>query len=200
MLSQQLEQAFRSRADTMETIEPASTVDAVTGAALDSGFDLGSLGLDSDATALPQLAKADAQADAKADDNLLDFDLGGLSFEPVAATGTANAVHDDATAVPDLQFDMEPFAPLEAPAKRARSARQRLPASSDSLDDLAFDMNFDAPATVQPEQSPVVRRGRCLRARPVEERPEHRHRHGRPGARIRPDAAAGSRPRPRRPT
>jgi len=143
LLSQQLEQAFRNRGDTMETIEPASTVDAVTGVSLDKGFDLDSLGLDQDATALPQ-ATADARADARADDNLLDFDLGGLSFEPVAATGTANAVHDDATAVPDLQFDMEPFAPLEAPAG----------AANESLDDLAFDMNFDTPATAHGAESP----------------------------------------------
>ena len=154
MLSQQLEQAFRSRGDTMATIEPASTVDAVTGAPLDSGFDLGSLGLDSDATALPQLDKADAKAedkaDAKAEDNLLDFDLGGLSFEPVAAAGAANAVHDDA-----LQFDMEPFAPLEAPAS-APAAPTAAPvvASNDGMDDLAFDLQFDAPATSVPEQQP----------------------------------------------
>jgi pilus assembly protein FimV len=144
LLSQQLEQAFRSRADTMETIEPASTVDAVTGASLDSGFDLDSLGLDSDATALPQ-----AKADAQADDNLLDFDLGGLSFEPVAATGSANAVHDDATAVPDLQFDMEPFAPLEP------ASGTPVVADGESLDDLAFDMNFDAPAAPAPAASPL---------------------------------------------
>jgi pilus assembly protein FimV len=144
MLSQQLEQAFRSRGDTAEIIEPDSTVDAVTGAPLDSGFDLDSLGLDRDATALPQFGDAEpqsaAKADAQADDNLLDFDLGGLSFEPVASTGTANAVHDDATAVPDLQFDMEPFAPLE-PASGTPVVANR-----ESLDDLAFDMNFDAPA------------------------------------------------------
>jgi pilus assembly protein FimV len=151
MLSQQLEQAFRSRGDTMETIEPASTVDAVTGAPLDSGFDLGSLGLDNDATALPQLAKADTQADDKAEDNLLDFDLGGLSFEPVAAAGTASAVHDEA-----LQFDMEPFAPLESPASVPAAPAAPVLASSESLDDLAFDMNFDAPATIQPEQAPGV--------------------------------------------
>ncbi|MBA4094760.1 MAG: hypothetical protein C0489_11835, partial [Candidatus Accumulibacter sp.] len=131
MLSQQLEQAFRSRGDAPEAIEPASTVDAVTGAPLGGDFDLDSLGLDKDATALPQ---------AKTEDNLLDFDLGGLSFEPVAATGTANAVHDDATAVPDLQFEMEPFAPLE-PASGTPAV-----ANSDKLDELAFDMNFDAPA------------------------------------------------------
>jgi pilus assembly protein FimV len=143
MLSQQLEQAFRNRGDTPEIVEPASTVDAVTGAPLDSGFDLDSLGIDHDATALPQLAGTDTPQ-AKAEDNLLDFDLGGLSFEPVAAGGTMNAVHDDATAVPDLQFDMEPFAPLE-PASGTPAV-----ASGESLDDLAFDMNFDTPAPSQP--------------------------------------------------
>jgi len=149
MLSQQLEQAFRKRGDSTEMLEPESTVDAVTGAPLDSGFNLDSLGLDQDATALPQLADADATPAARADDNLLDFDLGGLSFEPVAASGTENAVHDDATAVPDLQFDMEPFAPLE-PASGTPAVT-----SSDSLDDLAFDMNFDAPAA-QPAAAPTV--------------------------------------------
>jgi pilus assembly protein FimV len=167
LLSQQLEQAFRNRGDTPEIIEPDSTVDAVTGAPLDTGFNLDSIGLDNDATALPQLAKtphtaatADAKADAKAEDNLLDFDLGGLSFEPVAATGIDSAVHDDATAVPDLQFDMEPFAPLES---QAGTSPAGMPASGtpavtagESLDDLAFDMDFDAPATAQPATSSVL--------------------------------------------
>ncbi|WP_162244816.1 FimV/HubP family polar landmark protein [Massilia sp. Leaf139] len=146
MLSQQLEQAFRSRGDNTEIIEPAATVDAVTGAPLDKGFDLGSLGLDNDATALPQAV----QADAKADDNLLDFDLGGLSFEPVAVAGTENAVHDDPTAVPDLQFDMEPFAPLE-PASGTPAVTD-----SASLDELAFDMNFDTPAANAPASAPAA--------------------------------------------
>jgi len=145
MLSQQLEQAFRTRGEPLEVIEPESTVDAVTGAPLDSGFDLDSLGLDHDATALPQFGGTDAAPTvAKQDDNLLDFDLGGLSFEPVAAPGSMNAVHDDATAVPDLQFDMEPFAPLE-PASGTPAVD-----GGESLDDLSFDMHFDAPATSQP--------------------------------------------------
>jgi pilus assembly protein FimV len=147
MLSQQLEQAFRNRGDTPEVIEPDATVDAVTGAPLDTGFNLDSFGLDNDATALPQLAEA-TPATAK-DDNLLDFDLGGLSFEPVAATGTGNAVHDDATAVPDLQFDMEPFAPLDPPSGTPAVT------GSESLDDLAFDMDFGAPASAQPATATV---------------------------------------------
>ena len=140
MLSQQLEQAFRSRDASPEIIEPDATVDAVTGAPLGSDFDFNSLGLDHDATALPQTSET------KADDNLLDFDLGGLSFEPVAATatGSANAMHDDPTAVPDLQFDMEPFAPLE-PASGTPTV-----ATSASLDDLAFDMDFETPPAGTP--------------------------------------------------
>ncbi|WP_374000849.1 FimV/HubP family polar landmark protein [Massilia sp. CFBP 13647] len=149
MLSQQLEQAFRSRDASPEIIEPDATVDAVTGAPLGSDFDFDSLGLDQDATALPQASANET----KADDNLLDFDLGGLSFEPVAATttatGTANAVHDDPTAVPDLQFDMEPFAPLESPTGMSSSGTPVV-ADSASLDDLAFDMDFGAPATSTP--------------------------------------------------
>ncbi|HAV38028.1 MAG TPA: hypothetical protein DCX52_17055, partial [Massilia sp.] len=134
LLSQQLEQAFRNRGDNTEIVEPAATLDAVTGAPLDTTFNIDSLGLGTDATALPQ-------AQAKADDNLLDFDLGGLSFEPVPAAEPTPAASADATAVPDLQFDMEPFAPLEPAA--ATTATPDVPVTN--LDDLAFDMNFDAP-------------------------------------------------------
>ena len=141
MLSQQLEQAFRNR-ETPEIIEPAATVDAETGIPLDTRFDLDSLGLENDATALPQLHASDAKADAKADDNLLDFDLGGLSFEPVSTTEPTHGAHADATAVPDLQFDMEPFAPLD-PASGTPLATA--PATGGGTDDLAFDMNFGAP-------------------------------------------------------
>ncbi len=159
LLSQQLENAFRSRGDNTEIIEPVSTTDAVTGAPLDSSFDLGALSLEKDATALPLAGEDTAapQADAKADDNLLDFDLGGLSFEPVPATEPSSFERNDTTAVPtavpDLQFDMEPFAPLEPPANSAAN-----PAGSNAdsnLDDLSFDMDFDAPATVQPQQQPA---------------------------------------------
>ena len=158
LLSQQLEQAFRSRADDTGFLEPASTTDAVTGAPLDGGFGLGSVSLDKNATALPQMedsvpAQAEAKADAKADDNLLDFDLGGLSFEPVPATEPASFDRNDITAVPavdsavpDLQFDMEPFAPLEPEATPAGKL------GANSLDDLAFDMEFDRPDTTAPAQ------------------------------------------------
>ncbi|MFC5461886.1 FimV/HubP family polar landmark protein [Massilia niabensis] len=142
MLSQQLEQAFRSRGETPEIIEPASTVDAVTGAPAGSDFDLDSLGLGQDATALPQLH--DSAPAAGQNDNSLDFDLGGLSFEPVSTVEPTFGTRADETAVPDLQFDMAPFAPLD-PASGTPLATE--PVSSDSLDDLAFDMNFGASDT-----------------------------------------------------
>lgn len=150
LLSQQLEQAFRNRGENTEIIEPAATTDAVTGAPLDTTFNLDSLGLGNDAgadaTALPQAqAQAEPASDARADDNLLDFDLGGLSFEPVPATDPIVAEHNDATAIPDLQFDMEPFAPLEPAVATTPDT------AAVSHDDLAFDMDFDgaltAPAT-----------------------------------------------------
>ncbi|MET0982405.1 MAG: FimV/HubP family polar landmark protein [Telluria sp.] len=141
MLSQQLEQAFRSRGEPPEIIEPASTVDAVTGTPAGSDFDLDSLGLGSEATALPRLHDS-APAGAAQEDNSLDFDLGGLSFEPVSATEPTFDTRADETAVPDLQFDMAPFAPLGAASGTPLASG---PATSNTLDDLAFDMNFGSP-------------------------------------------------------
>jgi pilus assembly protein FimV len=101
-----------------------------------------------DATALPQFDTAEAApagthaaAEAKAaDDHSLDFDLGSLSFEPVSTTepiampGPAAAEQ----AAPDLEFDTAPAAAAE----------------KDNPFDLAFDMNFDAPATASPLDQP----------------------------------------------
>ena len=152
LLSQQLEQAFRSRAEDTGFIEPVSTTDALTGAPLDTGFGLGSVSPDKNATALPQAAETAVAQDAK-DDNLLDFDLGGLSFEPVPASEPASFGRNDITAVPavdsavpDLEFDMEPFAPLEPDATPAGSV------AASSLDDLSFDMDFDRQDGAQPAQ------------------------------------------------
>lgn len=156
LLSQQLEQAFRSRAEDTGFIEPVSTTDALTGAPLDTGFGLGSVSLDKNATALPQAAETAVPQDAK-DDNLLDFDLGGLSFEPVPASEPASFGRNDITAVPavdsavpDLQFDMEPFAPLEPDATPAGSV------AANSLDDLSFDMDFDSAQPAQPAQAATL--------------------------------------------
>lgn len=83
-------------------------------------------------------------AEARKEENALDFDLGGLSFEPVTSNAPkADSRPDpDATAVPDLEFDT---APPAAPA----SAAQTKPFDANDLD---FDMNFDAPAAPAPAQ------------------------------------------------
>jgi pilus assembly protein FimV len=83
------------------------------------------------------------------DDHVLDFDLGGLAFEPVEPAGAPQAAQPvaqpvaDADDVPDLEFDMSafeaPVAPLAAPAAEPEKAEH------DPLD-FAFDMDFAAPA------------------------------------------------------
>jgi pilus assembly protein FimV len=131
LLAQQLEQSFRGG--------EAHAEEAVA--------DLG-LGLAGAASA------AQPEPGAKAaDEHVLDFDLGGLSFEPVDNDAPAAATHGqgDATAVPDLDFDMEPFAAAAAPA--AQPAAAAAEAAQDEGFDLAFDMDFDKPAATQPEPS-----------------------------------------------
>jgi pilus assembly protein FimV len=133
LLAQQLEQSFRGG-------EPHDEADAGLG-----------LGLaDTAQTALPAAPAAKAE-----DDHVLDFDLGGLSFEPVAPDEPAKGEQADATAVPDLDFDMESFAPAAAPAAQAATAPADAPAPDDAFD-LAFDMDFDKPAAEQAQSEPTL--------------------------------------------
>jgi pilus assembly protein FimV len=110
------------------------------------------------ATAQPAAAvptPAPAPAD---DDNLLDFDLGGLAFEPHAADQTALPTPDvrEITAsndVPDLEFDMgafesAPVAPAPAPAPVA--AQTAPAAAADDPLDFSFDMDFGATPAPNP--------------------------------------------------
>jgi pilus assembly protein FimV len=112
-------------------------------------------------TALPELdstthAEPQPEAQAKAaDEHVLDFDLGGLSFEPVSTTepiampgpDEQARAEQDATAVPDLEFDAAPVAATE-PAPPVEAAKPA--ADAEESYDLAFDMNFDAPAATAP--------------------------------------------------
>jgi pilus assembly protein FimV len=86
---------------------------------------------------------------------VLDFDLGGLSFEPVDAAAAAKDEQPDATPVPDLDFDMEPFAAAAAPAAQAAAAPASEAAPDDGFD-LAFDMDFDKPAAGEAQPEPAL--------------------------------------------
>ena len=108
---------------------------------------------DAMATAQPAAA-APAPAPAPAeDDHLLDFDLGGLAFEPVStgdqtALPTPDVKEITANDVPDLEFDMGAFD--TAPATPAAApAAQATPAADEPLD-FSFDMDFGTPPAPNP--------------------------------------------------
>ena len=88
----------------------------------------------SDMTAIPAAADPTVAAAKPAEDHTLDFDLGGLSFEPVAPAAAAPA----AASVADMDFALPGEAPAAAPAKAEESF------------DMAFNMDFDAPAATPP--------------------------------------------------
>jgi pilus assembly protein FimV len=90
-----------------------------------------------------------APAAAAADDeHTLDFDLGGLAFEPVPAEQAtpAEAAHDDHVLDFDMDgFDAAPAAPAIAPAA-ALAEEASAPAAAEEPLDFSFDMDFGAPA------------------------------------------------------
>ncbi|MCS0633955.1 pilus assembly protein FimV [Telluria mixta] len=82
------------------------------------------------------------------DDHVLDFDLGGLAFEPVepaAAPQAAAAPAADLGGAHDLDFDMSAFETPAAPAPAAEPAVALDKREDDPLD-FSFDMDFAAPA------------------------------------------------------
>jgi pilus assembly protein FimV len=93
------------------------------------------------------------------DDHVLDFDLGGLAFEPVEQAPAPQAAQPlaDVGDVPDLEFDMSAFeaptavpAPVEPAAPVEPSAPAEAVAPLDKAEhdplDFSFDMDFTAPA------------------------------------------------------
>ncbi len=90
------------------------------------------------------------------DDHMLDFDLGGLAFEPVEQANAPQAAQPlaDMGDVPDLEFDMSAFEqPTAAPAPAAAAEPSAPAEAAASLDkaehdplDFSFDMDFAAPA------------------------------------------------------
>jgi pilus assembly protein FimV len=114
--------------------------------------------------AVQQTAELDAAAPAAAsgpsladDEHTLDFDLGGLAFEPVQAEEPkpAQAEHDDHVLDFDMGgFDAAPAAPAAAPVEEASAA-----AAAEEALDFSFDMDFGAPAAnplPQPSLQPAA--------------------------------------------
>ncbi|KFC66021.1 Tfp pilus assembly FimV protein [Massilia sp. LC238] len=137
LLSQQLEASFRGGAPM-----------AALGAGAMAGAAYAAMDHDEqqDATAVPESdVLAAPVAEQRLDDNSLDFDLGGLSFEPVASTepiamaGPGRDAALDDTAVPELDFALDPITPPDLTAAPA-------PAGEEPFD-LAFDMSFGEPET-----------------------------------------------------
>ncbi|WP_288380931.1 FimV/HubP family polar landmark protein [uncultured Massilia sp.] len=137
LLSKQLEDSFRGGAPV-----------AALGAGAAAGAAYAAMDHDDtdeprdDATAVPSFEPE--PAGARSEDNSLDFDLGGLAFEPVTShepAATDNA--QDETAVPDLEFALDPITPPDVTAAPA-------PAEEEPFD-LAFDMSFGDPQAAQAE-------------------------------------------------
>lgn len=141
ILSQQYQDALRADepstvSNTSAGVAGAAAAGAVAAA---SAFSLSKD--DAEQTATPHAEPVPAP---RLDDNALDFDLGGLAFEPVThaeapTPATTSRTDPDATAVPDLDFDMLPPAAAATPASTL----------STDVNDLEFDMDFDAPPAGQ---------------------------------------------------
>jgi pilus assembly protein FimV len=143
MLSKELDDAFAASDATVPLGQP---------------MDFSQHFADAMATAQPAPAPVTnapaAVAEPVEDDHVLDFDLGGLAFEPVEpmpAPQPAKAADD----VPDFEFDMSAFEKPAAPAVAEPSAESAAE-SALALDkagqadheplDFSFDMDFAAPA------------------------------------------------------
>jgi pilus assembly protein FimV len=145
--------------------------------AVDDDFDL-----DDIAGSAPAAQPEPAPEQPKDDEHMLDFDLGGLSFEPVsssapipmpapeatatpapepapeAAADVSDLAFDmdleqpaaDATAIHDMEFNVEPIAATEpsTAAEDVKAAEQ----PEEKAFDLAFDTDFDNPAAADNAQ------------------------------------------------
>lgn len=148
ILSQQYQDALRADEPAAGTDSSGGAIAGAAAAGAVAGASAISLSKDdADRTAAPQ---AEPVAAPRTDDNTLDFDLGGLTFEPVTdaeraepAPAPASRPDPDATAVPDLDFDMLPPAAAGKPESTL----------STDVNDLEFDMDFDAPPAGQPAQA-----------------------------------------------
>ncbi|WP_323140742.1 FimV/HubP family polar landmark protein [Massilia phyllosphaerae] len=149
LLSKDLDDAFLA-ADAADSAHGSGADASREPMSFDQHF-AGAMATAQPAAAVPTPAPAPAPAE---DDNLLDFDLGGLAFEPHAADQTALPTPDvrEITAsndVPDLEFDMGAFDPAPAAPALAPVAAQT-PAAADDPLDFSFDMDFGATPAPNP--------------------------------------------------
>jgi pilus assembly protein FimV len=133
------------------TATPAATTAAHQPMSFDQHF------ADAMGTAQPS-AQPEAAAFAAtpaADEHTLDFDLGGLAFEPVRAEEAkpVDAAHEDNL----LDFDMGGFDATPAVAADGAAAEATsVPAPAEEPLDFSFDMDFGAPASANPVPQPAV--------------------------------------------
>lgn len=139
--------------------QPVNLADQFDASAIDNGphsalMDL-DLDLGKDNTAVPAAAPvvanvAPAPAAKAEEEHTLDFDLGGLSFEPVTNDAPAAAPAPAAEVMDEhhLSFDTTPVVtPALTPAS-VDLVKQETP-------DMDFDMDFNAPSTAAPAASTV---------------------------------------------
>jgi pilus assembly protein FimV len=109
-------------------------------------------------TAQPAVQPEPATAPAN-DEHTLDFDLGGLAFEPVQAEEPKPVqAHDEHVLDFDMGgFDATPAAPAAAPAEplAMHADATAAPAAAEEPLDFSFDMDFGAPAA-NPVPQPMV--------------------------------------------
>jgi pilus assembly protein FimV len=153
LLSKELDDAF-SAADAPADFAESVGQDAHEPLSFDQHF------AEAMATAQPSIQPAPAaQAEPADDDNMLDFDLGGLAFEPVASTEPPAVRTTDiqevpvSNEVPDLEFDLSAFETTAAVASNAAAGAATAPAPAAAAEeplDFSFDMDFEAATTPNP--------------------------------------------------
>lgn len=143
-LSKDFDDAFGA-ADMTATPAPAASHEPMS---FEQHF-AGAMGTAQPAAQPEAVAPAAAPALAE-DEHILDFDLGGLAFEPVQAEEPKPVqAHDDGHV---LDFDMGGFdaAPAAAPVEATAA-----PAPAEEPLDFSFDMDFGAPAA-NPVPQPAI--------------------------------------------
>ncbi|WP_211172343.1 FimV/HubP family polar landmark protein [Massilia forsythiae] len=163
MLSKDLDDAFGAadaddRAAHEHTYAPGADTTPAAAFADPAALDGGREPLGFDQHFAEAMNRPAAPVPAPEDDNALDFDLGGLAFEPVSANAPAappaGGVDDferfnKPGDVPDLEFDMGAFDAAPAAAAFPAATETAAPAAERPLD-FSFDMDLGAAPAPNP--------------------------------------------------